>query len=111
MTTKNFKAAILATIATLTPVPYTCPVTGQKAFVKRFTVAEREKYATAVTSAPTGLANATAFTMIVCDAEGNLLFAKEDIAEIAKLPDDVVSEAIYAFNSKKSLSVGEAEKN
>lgn len=111
MTTKNFKAAILATIATLTPVPYTCPVTGQKAFVKRFTVAEREKYATAVTTAPTGLANATAFTMIVCDAEGNLLFAKEDIADIAKLPDDVVSEAIYAFNSQKSLSVGEAEKN
>ena len=55
MTTKNFKAAILATIATLTPVPYTCPVTGQKAYV--------------------------------------------------------VSEAIYAFNSQKSISVGEAEKN
>ncbi len=107
----SFKTAIFATIKSLKPEPYTCPVTGGKAYIKRFTVAERENYMYAVNKAQDGLSNATGFTMIMCDDKGNLLFGKEDIEKIATLPDGIVGSALAAFNTQKTLSVEQAEKN
>lgn len=108
----SFKTKIFALAAkSLTPVPYTCPVTGEKAYVKRFTVAERESYARAVLDAEDGLRNATGFVLIACDKNGELLFEEKDIEQIAKLPEDVVSEALSVFNTQKLPTVEEAEKN
>ncbi|TWV80420.1 hypothetical protein [Moraxella sp. VT-16-12] len=107
----SFKTAIFATIKSLKPEAYTCPVTGEKAYIKRFTVAERENYIYAVNKAQDGLSNATGFTMIMCDEKGNLLFGEDDIEKIAALPDDIVGSALKAFNTQKTLGIEQAEKN
>lgn len=108
-----FKDKILALSAVaLTPIAYTDKTTGEKAFIKRMTVAEREAYANAVMSAPKGKSNATGFAMIMVDKDGNRLFTDSDIELINNLPEDVVSEALVFFNkSTEQTSVGQAEKN
>lgn len=107
----SFKTAIFASTKGLKPEPYTCPVTGKKAYIKRFTVAERENYAHTISKAKDGLVNATAFTLFMCDDKGNLLFGEKDIDKVATLPEDVVSSALVAFNTQKTLTVEQAEKN
>ncbi|AKG09369.1 hypothetical protein AAX05_03350 [Moraxella bovoculi] len=93
------------------PIPYTCPVTGEKAYIKRFTMAEREHYADAITSADNGKRNATAFTLIMCDAKGELIFDDTDIDKLSELPEDVLTSAVAAFNSQTMLTIEQAEKN
>lgn len=107
----SFKTAIFATAKDLKPEPYTCPVTGEKAYIKRFTVAERENYVYAVNKAQDGLSNATGFTMIMCDDKGNLLFGADDIEKIAALPSEIVGSALSAFNTQKIPTAEQAEKN
>lgn len=93
------------------PIPYTCPVTGEKAYIKRFTMAEREHYADAITSAESGKRNATAFTLIMCDAKGELIFDEIGIDKLSNLPEDVLTSAVAAFNSQTMLTIEQAEKN
>lgn len=107
----SFKTAIFAKIKSLKPEPYTCPVTGEKAYIKRFTVAERENYAHAITKAEDGLVNATAFTLFMCDDKGNLLFETKDVQKIAALPESIVSSALVAFNNQVIPTIEQAEKN
>ncbi len=107
----SFKTAIFATTKSLKPEPYTCPVTGEKAYIKRFTVAERENYAYTVAKAEDGLVNATAFTLFICDDKGNLLFKTEDVQRIAALPESIVSSALVAFNTQTTPTIEQAEKN
>lgn len=108
----SFKAATLALAAiALKPEPYTCPVTGEKAFLKRFTVAEREQYSQKVMSAPENESNATAFTLLVCDKDGNLLYTHEDVSTVCKLPEDIVDGVLVALSKRKKTTVEQAEKN
>lgn len=109
----SFKAAVLGLSDKNKPQPtaYTCPVTGQKAFIKRLTISEREHYSTKIQEAGKGEVNATAFSLIMCDKDGELLFSEKDIATLANLPEDVLLSAIAEFNSRPSLTVSQAEKN
>ncbi len=106
----NFKDAVFA-LSKPNPVSYTCPITGSKAYIKRFTVAEREQYSKAILGADDGLANATAFSLIMCDKDGKCLFDDGDIDKIKELPENVVSEALTVFNAQKLPSVDDAKKN
>ncbi len=106
----NFKNIVLALTKPM-PIAYTCPVTGGKAYIKSFTVAEREQYSKAVLGADDGLANATAFSLIMCDKDGKRLFDDGDIDKIKELPENVVSEALTVFNTQKLPSVDDAKKN
>lgn len=105
------KILALASVA-LAPMPYTDKTTGEKAYIKRMTVAEREHYAQCVMNAPKGTSNATGFSLIMCDKDGNLLFGEKDIDTINQLPEDIVSDALTAFNTQSKLpDVEVAEKN
>lgn len=112
------KARLLAlTSVVLTPIAYTDKTTGEPAFVKRFTVAERAEFRKAVVKAPDDKADALGFTMIACDEKGNLLFTADDVEAVGKLPEAVVNDALTAFNKQTSdtvptgENVEEAEKN
>ncbi|MGP1607999.1 MAG: hypothetical protein ACTTGU_07640 [Moraxella sp.] len=108
----NFKDAIFKMAKQpLPPTPYTCPITHTQAYVKNFTVAEREQYSLAVSGAKDGLANATAFVNIVCDEQGHLIFEQKDVETVAKLPEDVVLAAIREFNNKPDLTLKDVQKN
>ncbi len=109
----SFKSSILnLSNITLAPKEYTCTITGEKAHIKRFTVSESEYYTNAIMKAETGKINATAFSLIMCDEKGNLLFTKDDIDKICKLPDNVVDNALQTFNRlNKTTSIEQAEKN
>lgn len=109
----TFKDKILALSGVaLAPMPYVDKTTGETAYIKRMTVADREAYSNAVMNAPTGKSNATGFAMIMVDKNGNRLFSDNDIDAINNLPDEVVSDALMAFNkADEPTSVEQAEKN
>lgn len=111
----SFKAALLGAVVTggLQPVPYTDPTTGEKAFLKRFTIGEREAYYKQLSKAEDGKGNATAMSLFLVDANGNRIFSDEDIDSLAQLPDVFFDNAMKAFaeiNDPKT-SVEQAEKN
>lgn len=108
-----FKDKLLAlTSVALTPMAYTDKTTGETAYIKRMTVGEREAYSNAVMSAPKGKGNATGFAQIVVDQNGNRIFSDKDIDTINKLPDNVVLDALEAFNKmSEPTPVEQAEKN
>ena len=108
-----FKDKILAlTTIALTPTPYTDKTTGETAYIKKMTVAEREAYSNAVMSAPKGKSNATGFAHIIVDQNGNRIFSDKDIDKINNLPEDVVLDALLAFNkASEPTTVEQAEKN
>lgn len=107
----TFKSAALALAnVALPPTPYTCPVTGEQAYLKRFTVAEREAYGNAVLGAPKNKSNAVAFVKIMCDKDGKLLFSDDDVDAVLKMPAELVDKAIEAF-SKPPATIEQAEKN
>lgn len=107
----NFKDAVFALAKPQSPIPYVCPFTGSKAYIKRFTVAEREQYSKAILGADDGLANATGFSLIMCDKDGKRIFDDGDIDKIKELPEDVVSEALKVFNTQKLPAIEDAKKN
>ena len=109
----TFKTAILAlSSVALTPTAYTDKTTGEKAFIKRMTVAEREAYAHAVTNAPKGKSNATGFAHIIVDQNGNRIFADNEIDQIGNLPENVVLDALSVFHEAgQPTDVEQAEKN
>ena len=107
-----FKEKILALASVpLQPIEYTDKATGEKAYIKRMTVAEREAYAAAVMGAPKGKSNATGFAHILVDQNGNRIFTDADIDAIGKLPEDVVIDALNEFNKTGRTTVEQAEKN
>ena len=108
-----FKDKILAlSSVALTPIAYTDKTTGEKAFIKRMTLSEREAYARAVTNAPAGKSNATGFAHIMVDQNGNRIFGDNDVDAIGNLPDNVVFDALDVFNKgTEPTSIEQAEKN
>ena len=108
-----FKTAILAlSSVALTPIAYTDKTTGEKAFIKRMTLSEREAYSNAVLNAPKGKSNAVAFSHIVVDQNGNRIFGDDDIDAIGNLPENVVFDALQVFNKGlEPTSIEQAEKN
>lgn len=108
-----FKTAILAlSSVALTPIAYTDKTTGEKAFIKRMTLSEREVYSNAVLNAPKGKSNAVAFSHIVVDQNGNRIFGDDDIDAIGNLPENVVFDALQVFNKGlEPTSIEQAEKN
>ena len=108
-----FKTAILAlSSVALTPIAYTDKTTGEKAFIKRMTLSEREVYSNAVLNAPKGKSNAVAFSHIVVDQNGNRIFGDDDIDAIGNLPENVVFDALQVFNkAAQPTSIEQAEKN
>ena len=111
----SFKTALLAAVATsaLAPVPYTDPTTGEKAFLKRFTIGEREAYYQQVSQADSGKGNATAMSLFLVDKDGQRIFGDDDIDSLAQLPDVFFDNAIKAFTdaNKASTTVEQAVKN
>lgn len=110
------KARLLAlTSVALTPTLYTDTTTGEPAYVKRFTVAERAEFRKAVNDAEDKKADALGYTMIACDEKGNLLFTPEDADNVLKMPEAVLNDALTAFNKKPQVptaeNVEQAEKN
>ena len=111
----SFKAALLGAVVSggLQPVSYTDPTTGEKAFLKRFTIGEREDYYKKLSKAKDGKGNATAMSLFLVDANGNRIFNDEDIDSLAQLPDVFFDNAMKAFaeiNDPKT-TVEQAEKN
>ena len=108
-----FKTAILAlSSVALTPIAYTDKTTGEKAFIKRMTLSEREVYSNAVLNAPKGKSNAVAFSHIVVDQNGNRIFGDDDIDAIGNLPENVVFDVLQVFNKVlEPTSIEQAEKN
>ena len=108
-----FKTAILAlSSVALTPIAYTDKTTGEKAFIKRMTLSEREVYSNAVLNAPKCKSNAVAFSHIVVDQNGNRIFGDDDIDAIGNLPENVVFDVLQVFNKVlEPTSIEQAEKN
>ena len=108
-----FKTAILAlSSVALTPIAYTDKTTGEKAFIKRMTLSEREAYSNTVLNAPKGKSNAAAFSHIVVDQNGNRIFGDDDIDAIGNLPENVVFDVLQVFNKVlEPTSIEQAEKN
>lgn len=108
-----FKDKILALSGVaLAPIPYTDKTTGEKAFIKRMTLNEREAYSRIIMSTPKGKVNAIGFAHIMVDANGNRIFSDADVDAIGNLPDDVVYDALEVFNKgAEPTSIEQAEKN
>ena len=111
----SFKAALLGAVVTapLAPVPYTDPTTGEKAFLRRYTIGEREAYYKQLSQAPEGKGNATAMSLFLVDQNGNRIFDDKDIDSLAQLPDVFFDNAMKAFAeiNKPSTTVEQAVKN
>lgn len=107
----SFKDAVFALAKPQSPTPYVCPFTGAKAYIRRFTVAERENYSRAIINAAEGDVNATGFSLIMCDKDGKRIFGDDDIAKIKELPNDLVEEALKTFNNQKLPTIEDAKKN
>ncbi len=110
----SVKTSILAfaTAAALAPVAHTCPVTGQKFFIKRMTIGEKENYYKKISESEEGMGNATSLTMIAVDEKGKPIFDGSDIPSLANLPSEIFESAFKKFSEAgKPETVEAAEKN
>ena len=110
------KASILAAIGTIsTPELLSIPELGGDVYVKPQTAGEREALEAAFGEQrdKNGI-RATVFVHSVCDADGNLLFAEDDIEQVKQLPAKIVAKVFNKSNEINGISsdaVDKAEKN
>lgn len=99
------KASLLAlAVASLQPIKVDLPEIKDDIFVKKMSLGEREAYFKRVSKLDTNV-NATAFTEVVCDKDGNKVLGDEDIADINKLPPDIVDKVLDTFVKANGLEV------
>ncbi|WP_131669515.1 phage tail assembly chaperone family protein, TAC [Psychrobacter pygoscelis] len=106
------KANILSAISTaMTPELLSIPELGGDVYIKPHTAGEREALETAFGEQrdKNGI-RATVFVHSVCDAEGNLLFAEDDIEQVKQLPAKIVSKVFNKSNEINGISTDAVDK-